>query len=621
MTTQYDGNMLPNLGMLKVDFLGLRTLSVIETASEFIREGALKDFDIYSIKLDDSKTFDLLCEGRTTGVFQLESDGMKKLVKGLKPSAFSDIAALVALYRPGPIQSGMLEMFVERKHGRKKIVYDHPLMEPILKDTYGTMVYQEQVMEISKSLSGFTPGEADGFRKAMGKKKAEVMEQMRAKFVDQARSKNDIPNKLATKIFDQIVEFAGYGFNKSHSVAYALVAYQTAWLKANYPVEFMAALLTSEIGHSPIGSEDKENKLVTYIGEAQDMEIEILGPSVNSSNKKFSIETRGGKPAIRFALTAVKNVGEGVAEGIAAERVRNGQFRSFEEFTLRADSKQLNKRVVESLAKGGCFDCFYPAEKPEISRSRAMEAVELFCGGGGRDSNQAMLFGEEKKAAAEMSEHLLLKNEHEVLGFYFSGHPLNSYRRHLSMVSNAQADKLLAGGFAEGDMVRVAGIVTQFKNMQTKKTGEAMAKFEVEDLTGNIGVCLFPRKYKMYGASLGPNKVVVVSGKVQKSDFGEQNYELIAEEAYGLFDAMNKWARGLIINLPEGILFDEKQLHELKSELGKNHGMCPVYFQVNAKGRGAYMIETTERVGLNDHLLRGIEKLLGDKTWKLESGF
>ncbi|MEK7721796.1 MAG: OB-fold nucleic acid binding domain-containing protein, partial [Elusimicrobiota bacterium] len=206
-------------------------------------------------------------------------------------------------------------------------------------------------------------------------------------------------------------------------------------------------------------------------------------------------------------------------------------------------------------------------------------------------------------------------------GFYFSGHPLNSYRRHLGMMSNAQAEKVLAGGFAEGVMVRVAGIVAQFKNIQTRKTGETMAKFEVEDLTGSLNVCLFPKKYKTYGAQLGLNKVVVVTGRVQKSDFGEQNYELIAEEAYGLFDAMNKWTRGLVVNLPEGILFDEKQLHELKSALGKNHGMCPVYFQVNAKGRGAYMIETTERVSLSDALLHEIERLLGDKTWKVESGF
>ncbi|MBI4351421.1 MAG: DNA polymerase III subunit alpha [Elusimicrobia bacterium] len=621
ITTQYDGNMLGALGMLKVDFLGLRTLTIIETASEFIRKlPGQENFDIYSVPMDDKKSFDLLCEGKTTGVFQLESDGMKKLVKGLKPTAFSDIAALVALYRPGPIESGMLEMFVDRKHGRKKITYDHPLLEPILKDTYGTMVYQEQVMEISKKLADFTPSEADDFRKAMGKKKLDVMEKLRVKFVEQSRKYHDISNKLSSKIFDDMAKFAGYGFNKSHSVAYALIAYHTAWLKANYPVEFMAALLTSEIGKSAVNSEEKENKLVTYIGEAQDMEIQILGPSVNRSRKKFSIEEVQGKPAIRFALTAVKNVGEGVVETLVAERERNGPYRSFEEFTLRADSKQLNKRVVESLAKGGAFDGFYPAGKPELSRTKAMEAVEAFCGGKIADINQALLFGEEKKGPAVMSEHALLKNEREVLGFYFSGHPLNSYRRHLSMVSNAQADKVLAGGFAEGAMVRVAGIVAQFKNMQSKKTGETWAKFEVEDLTGNVEVCLFSKKYRMYGSQLGPNKVVVVTGKVQKSDFGEQNYELIAEEAYPLFEAMNKWARGLVVNLPEGILFDEKQLHELKSAIGKSHGLCPVYFQVNARGRGTYMIETTERVALSDALLHDIERLLGDKTWKVESG-
>lgn len=619
ITTQYDGNVLGTLGMLKVDFLGLRTLTIIETASEFIRKLPGKEnFDIYSVPMDDRKTFDLLCEGKTTGVFQLESEGMKKLVKGLKPTVFSDISALVALYRPGPIESGMLETFVERKHGRKKITYDHRLLEPILKDTYGTMVYQEQVMEIAKSMAKFTPSEADDFRKAMGKKKMDVMEKLRTKFVDQSKQHYDVAPKLSGKIFDDMAKFAGYGFNKSHSVAYALVAYHTAWLKANYPVEFMAALLTSEIGKSAVNSEDKENKLVTYIGEAQDMEIEIAGPNVNRSRKKFSIEEHNGKPAIRFALTAVKNVGEGVVDAIVAEREKNGPFRSFEEFTLRVDSKQLNKRVVESMGKGGCFDCFYPAEKPELSRTKAMGAVEMFCGGKAHDANQAMLFGEEKKAEAAMSEHELLKNEHEVLGFYFSGHPLNSFRRHLAMVSTAPVDKVLAGGFAEGAMVRVAGSVAQFKNIQTKKTGEAMAKFEVEDLSGNIGVVLFPKKYKLFGANLGPNKVVVVAGKVQKSDFDDK-YELIAEEAYALFDGLNKWARALLLNLPEGMLFDEKQLHELKSALGRSHGMCPVFFQVDAKGRGTYMIETTERVGLNEQLLRDIEKLLGDKTWKVES--
>ncbi len=630
ITTQYDGNMVAKLGLLKVDFLGLRTLTIIETASELIRAGREKDFDIYKIPLDDKKTYDLLCDGRTTGVFQLESEGMKKLIKGLKPSQFSDIAALVALYRPGPIQSGMLELFVERKHGRKKIVYDHPVLEPIMKDTYGTMVYQEQVMEISKKLALFTPGEADSLRKAMGKKKPEEMEIMRTKFTDGAK-KNDIALKLSTKIFDQMLQFAGYGFNKSHSVAYALVAYQTAWLKANYPVEFMCALLTSEIGHNAVNSEDKENKQVTYIGEAQAMEIEILGPDLNRSGKIFAIEEHNGKPAVRFALTAVKNVGEGVVEALVAERAKNGPFKSFEEFSLRADTKQLNKRVIESLAKGGAYDSLYPSSTIELARTKALRAVENFSEtsskGRKEQEGQDLLFGVAASRkptntavmpSEALNEHTILKYEKEVLGFYFSGHPLNSYKRHISMISNADIDKVMTAGFKAGEMVRIAGIVLQSRVMQTKK-GDTMAKFEFEDLTGSIGVCLFPKKYAVFGSQLGPNKIVVVTGKVQQSDFGAAPFELIAEEVTGLFEAMNKWGRNIVIQLPEGILFDEKQLTELKNALGHNQGECPVYLKIQTKSKHAYMVETRDRVALSEAMFKDLEKILGEKTWQVES--
>jgi len=632
ITTQYDGNMLTKLGLLKVDFLGLRTLTIIETASGLIRAGKEKDFDIYSIPLDDQKTYDLLCDGRTTGVFQLESEGMKKLIKGLKPSQFSDIAALVALYRPGPIQSGMLELFVERKHGRKKIVYDHPVLEPILKDTYGTMVYQEQVMEISKKLALFMPGEADSLRKAMGKKKPEEMEIMRTKFTDGAK-KNDIPIKLSTKIFDQILQFAGYGFNKSHSVAYALVAYQTAWLKANYPVEFMCALLTSEIGHNAVNSEDKENKQVTYIGEAQAMAIEILGPDLNRSGKIFAIEEKNGKSAVRFALTAVKNVGEGVVEALVAERGKNGPFKSFEEFSLRADTKQLNKRVIESLAKSGAYDNLYPSPTIELSRTKALRAVENFSETGSKSrrdqEGQDLLFGVTASRkpsntavlpSEALNEHTILKYEKEVLGFYFSGHPLNSYKRHISMISNANIEKILAAGFKSGEMVRVAGIVLQSKVMQTKK-GDTMAKFEFEDLSGSISVCLFPKRYALYGPQLGPNKIVVVTGKVQESSFGANPFELIAEEVLGLFEAMNKWGRNIVIQLPEGILFDEKQLTELKNTLSHSHGECPVYLKIHTKAKRSYMVETRDRVNLNETLFKDLEKILGEKTWQVESEY
>ncbi len=633
ITTQYDGNMVAKLGLLKVDFLGLRTLTIIETASELIRAGKEKDFDIYKIPLDDKITYELMCDGRTTGVFQLESEGMKKLIKGLKPSQFSDVAALVALYRPGPIQSGMLDLFVDRKHGRKKIVYDHPVLEPILKDTYGTMVYQEQIMEISKKLAGFTPGEADSLRKAMGKKNVEAMEGERVKFIEGAK-KNDVSLKLSTKIFDQMAQFAGYGFNKSHSVAYALVAYQTAWLKANYPVEFMCALLTSEIGHNAVNSDDKENKQVTYIGEAQAMDIEILGPDLNHSGKIFAIEEKNGKPAMRFALTAVKNVGEGVVDAIVAERARNGRFKSFEEFTLRADTKQLNKRVIESLAKSGAYDNLYPSPTVELARTKALRAVENFSDSWSKGRKEAegqeLLFGvtasRRPSAAAAvlpseaLNEHTILKYEKEVLGFYFSGHPLNSYRRHISMIANSNIEKILTAGFKPGEVVRVAGIVLQSKVMQTKK-GDTMAKFELEDLSGSISVCLFPKRYEVYGSHLAPSKIVVVTGKVQESNFGTNPFELIAEEVLGLFDAMNKWGKHIMVQLPEGILFDEKQLTELKNILSKSHGDCPVYLRINTKAKNTYVVETRDRVVLNEVLFKDLEKILGEKTWQVESAY
>ena len=518
----------------------------------------------------------------------------------------------------------MLETFVERKHGRQKITYEHPLLEPILKDTSGTMLYQEQVMEISKKMAGFTPGEADGLRKAMGKKKMDVMAQLKEKFVTQAKKINDVPGKISEKIYDQMAKFAGYGFNKSHSVAYALVTYQVAWLKANYPVEFMAALMSSEIGQSPVGSEDKENKLVTYIGETQDMGIDITGPDVNSSLVRFSIDRTGEKPVIRFALTAIKNVGEGVVDGIVAERVKNGPFRSFEDFTMRVDSKQLNKRCLEAMSKGGAFDCFYPAESGIISRGRAVAAVEDFCGGARKfcDPNQTMLFGEEKKEGGGpvFSESLMLKYEYEFLGLYFSGHPLNSYRRHINMISGVSADKILAGERREDEVVRTAGIISQLKNLQTKKTGEPMAKFDVEDLTGSVSVCLFPKKYRMFGAVLGANKLVAVVGRVQKSDFGEQKYELIAEEVYELFDALNKWGRGLVLSLPEGLLFDEKQLNALQALLSRSDGLCPVYFSLNSKSSGRYVAETSYRVGISDAFIKEIEKIAGPTSWKVDAG-
>lgn len=629
VTTQYDGPMLGDtLGLLKVDFLGLRTLNVIEMACDFIRKNGKPDFDIYDIPLDDKKTYDMMSEGKTVGVFQLESSGMRELVRRLHPNVFSDISALVALYRPGPLQSGFTDQFVECKNGAE-VKYDHPLMEPVLKDTYGTMVYQEQVMEISKRMANFTPSEADDLRKAMGKKKLEVMEKMKGKFIEQSHKFHDVPEKLSASIFDKMAAFAGYGFNKSHSVAYALVSYQTAWLRANYPTEFFAGLMSSEIGNSPMGSAEKENKIVTYIGECQDLGIEVRGPDINHSFPKFAIEReldKDGQPkaSIRISLAAIRNVGEGMAEEIVKEREKNGPFKSFEEFTMRVDSKQLNKRCLEALSKAGAFDCLYEAPTVSGKRGKAVQAVMDFCEGSGKknfDPNQSMLFGmpEEEENTMAYTETMMLKDEYEFLGMYLSGHPLNSYRRHMSMLTDISVESVNAGEHKEKSIVRLAGMITQLKLLKTKKTGETMAKFTLEDLTGSINVCIFPKKYQMFGHVLANNSLVVITGRVQISDFGDtEHYELQAEEAYGLFEALNHWGRSLVINLSSKILEDKNDLSGIKKLIDKESGLCPVCFSASAAGK-RYFIETDGRVSISDSLLKNVSGIAGNNSWKIDA--
>ncbi len=487
-------------------------------------------------------------------------------------------------------------------------------------------------MEIAKSMCGFSPGDADFLRKAMGKKNLEVMERYKEQFFTGSKKK-DVPHKIANKIFDQMLQFAAYGFNKSHSVAYALVAYQTAYLKANYPVEFMTALLTSEIGHSAVDVIDKENKLVTYTEEAENMGIEVLGPDVNHSVNCFSIEKHNGKPAIRFALNAVKNVGEGAVETMVLEREEKGKFTSLENFIERLGGRQFNKRVGEALAKSGSFDCFANGDIKELYRAKVLGNVEeLFNSKGNKqkeNANQDMLFGfEETKAdcienkdIAPLSEHELLKNEKEVLGFYMSGHPLTSLKRRMSMVVSSQIEPIVKGKFSPDSKLRVAGMILNVKKITTKK-GSAMAKFELEDLSGSVSVCVFPRKYKEFSEFLVPNTIVAVLGTVNVSTFkGSTSFELFAEEIVAFGDVFQKWGKNLVVSFSDGVLLDEKKLVEIKHIMGKHKGTCPVFFRVNTRARANYVIETTEKVVLEQKLFKEIEKALGEKTWQVESGF
>jgi len=634
VTTQYEGETLVKLGLLKMDFLGLRTLTVIENAVEMVKKLRGIEIDIQKIPLDDAKTYELLTAGKTTCVFQLESRGMRELVRNLKPTQFSDISALVALYRPGPMQSGMHEMFVDRKHGRKKITYDHPLLEPILQETYGTMIYQEQVMEAAKRLAGFTPGEADGLRKAMGKKNVDAMQKMRDKFMKGCHARN-ISEKLAGKIFDQMAEFAGYGFNKSHSVAYALVAYQTAWLKANYPAELMTAALTSEIGHNAIGSEDKENRLVTYLDDAKDMGLAVLAPDAQHSLKAFSIEkTADGKDAIRIGLSAVKNVGDEAAGAIVEARGKGELFTTLDELCARIHCRAANKKTFESLAKAGALDGLYPGVPKEEARARMADEIDSALSAASdlhdeAQSGQASLFGGEHLSACiapkrggslgpvkPLSEHVLLANEKEVLGFYMSGHPLVRYRAQLKMAGPLTIEQIKEG--RQPGLVRVAGLIDKVQKKQSKKTKEPWAQFELEDLTDSISVNVFPKKFKELAGNIAPNTIVVVSGKLNIED-GDENSapEIFADDIIPLFEAMTRYGRFLKLNIPHGI--EEEQLKALHKVLAHTRGGIPVYLYVNTHQKQPVLILSESMVMITEKLLEDIEKILGPHSWLVET--
>jgi len=624
ITTQYDGDICPKLGLLKVDFLGLRTLSIIDGAVQFIRKRHDPKFDIDSVAMDDPKTFELLRTAKALAVFQLDSQGMRDLLFRIRPTSFDDIVSLIALFRPGPMQSGMLDTFVDCKHGRQEVKYDHQLLEPILKDTYGCMVFQEQVMEISKKLAGFTPGEADGLRKAMGKKIPEELEKMRDKFI-KGCGVNKISPKLANKIYDQMVKFGGYGFNKSHSVAYGIVAYQTAYLKANFPIEFMTSVLTSEIGHSAVGAEDKENKLVTYLEEARRMAIKVLPPEVNKSEARFSIEG----DVIRFGLLAVKNVGEGAAESMVAA-AREKPFVSLDELCSRVDLHAVNKKTLESLAKAGALDCLRPGEPPHAARARLLLSVDEAVGRQQRvkadlDKGQGLLFGSAPPpAAAEggadaavkpLSEHDTLAFEREVLGFYFSGHPLLGVKMQLKAAATHEASQLNASITTP---VRLAGMISKTRKMVSKKTGEPWIICTLEDLTGEVTLLCFPKVYASGLSHLAKiGAFVTASGRLsfKGEDMGGGGPELIVDEMSPLDMAVSRYAKRLRLKC-DATLGTEK-LESLRDILEAHRGPCPVVLEQETH-EGLAILEVDQRVGLSQALLESLESLLGEKSWRID---
>jgi DNA polymerase-3 subunit alpha len=513
ITTQYAMTAIEKIGLLKMDFLGLRTLSVIANSVKLIAQSRRVTVDLERIPHDDAAAFHLLGEAKTFGVFQLESSGMRDLLRQLRPGRIEDVVALVAMYRPGPMEQ--IPKFIERKHGRTKVEYEHPLMEAILKETYGIMVYQEQVMRIASDLAGFTMGEADILRRAMGKKSPELMAEQRKKFVDGALARG-VSEKKADKIFSLMEQFAGYGFNKSHAAAYAIIAYQTAYLKANYPVEFMAALLTSETSDT--------DKIVKYIEECRAMGIEVLPPDVNESSSDFTVV--GDK--IRFGLVAVKNVGETAIHSILAARTGEGRFRDLFDFCERVDLRLVNKRVVEALTKCGAFDSL-GARRAQLMAvlDKAMEAAASTqrdrARGQGSLLDVLSPTGTARRPSPAMPDLpewdrlQLLATEKETLGFYITGHPLAEYRGLLAKYATTPAEEL--SNLQDKATVRVGAIVTAVKEISTK-SGDRMAFVTLEDLTGSIEAVVFPDVYRSSMLHLAKDSAVLVKGQVDLAEDG-----------------------------------------------------------------------------------------------------
>ena len=515
-----------HIGLLKMDFLGLRNLTIIHNALKMVEKRTGEKVDINNIPLDDEATFELLQKGDTDGVFQLESAGMKKLVKDLKPSVFEDLGALVALFRPGPLNSGMVDDFVQRKHGRQKIEYAHPDLEPILKDTYGTIVYQEQIMQIFQTLADYSLGQADNVRRMMGKKQLDKMAEQKGLFVQNTAS-HGMSQKDAEKLFEQIEQFAAYCFNRSHSAAYAFVAYQTAYLKAHYPVEYMSALLSSV-------SNDQE-KTQLYIGECQKMGIKVLAPDVNKSNAKFTPDGNN----IRFGLASIKNVGEGVIELIEKEReTQDGEFKSLYDFCTRIDYKSYNTRTLESLIKSGAFSNIEKSRKQLIenlepliasakrqSEAKSLGQASLFAGmttSTGVDLDTYTLTGSDE----EFDDKQVQAFEKEYLGFYVTSHPLSSIIDKLPFLTTHNIAELK--DMPNDKPVTICGLLTQVRQIPTKKDPTKFLKAGIiEDLTGKVEFVAFHKTLINYNSFIESEKKVILSGKVQKRD--EDQYNIIVD--------------------------------------------------------------------------------------------
>jgi DNA polymerase III subunit alpha len=608
--TQFDMGDVETIGLVKFDFLGLRTLTIIDGALKAINtkrksQGEVP-LDINLLPLDDGPTYKLLQTGKTAAIFQLESRISHDIIRRFKPDCFSDIVVMVAIIRPGVLQSGMLDEIIDRKQGRARITYLHPKLEPILRPTYGVAIYQEQVMQMAQTLAGYSLGSADLLRRAMGKKKQDEMALQRAVFIEGAL-KNNVEKHLANTIFDYMEKFAGYGFNKSHSAAYALISYQTAWLKTHYPAEFMASVLSSDM--------DNTDKVVLFLGECKNLGLKIIAPDINVGNYHFMVNADN---EIVYGLGAVKGVGQNAVEAILEARAAGGEFKNLFDLCKRVDTRKVNKRVLEALIYAGAFDKIAP------SRARSISSVEIALKAAGQDedkrlSGQVDLFSvltadeeisQDYVAAEDSSKEERLKNEKNVLGFYLDGHPIEKFVPELN--------KFIHNSIAEinqetGKNVLIAGFIQAIK-IVTTKSGNRLAIVTLEDSTASIDVTLFTDNLAASRACLIEDQLVIVEGEVAYDQFSN-GFRIRATKAMNLDQARSIYAKGLLLKLSASDMGSEimTNLYAILKEY--RGGTCPIFITYDGEGASAKLVLGDEwKVKPSEELLKKLKDHFSDST-------
>jgi DNA polymerase-3 subunit alpha len=620
IVVQFEKGPTEEIGLLKMDFLGLKNLTIIQEAIAHVEKNHGVKLDEMAFPLDDAKTFELLCKGNTAGVFQLESPGMRDTLRQVAPDCMEDIIAILALYRPGPMQ--FIPLYTKRKHGHEKVQYDHPILEPILKETNGIIVYQEQIQQAARDLAGFSLGEGDILRRAMGKKKPEEMAKQRGNFVDGCARVNKIPKAQAEKIFDNIEKFAEYGFNKSHSTAYGFISYQTAYLKAHYPAEFMASLLSSEMGNP--------DKLPIVLAETREMGIEVRPPSVNESIARF----RPVNGAILFGMAGVKNVGGSAVEALVKEREANGPFKGLIDFCQRIDSREVNRKAIESLIKCGAFDF------TGVHRARLFAGIETAIGRAaetardracGQTSMFDMLGATEAKSASDEDlpdtepwhESEMLSAEKELIGFYISGHPLAQFEWTLKTFAlqriSGLADVLdAAGGDDQKTFIRVGGLVDKYKKVFTKPKKpedhpKPYARFSLEGLESSVNAVVWPDDFQKFEKLLEDGAPLMASGRITK-DFRDE-LEIQVSELFRLTEAPRLFAEKVSLHLPEAALSPEK-LQAIKNVAAEHAGPTPLNICILLDSGEKIFIKADRhsQVAASPELVQKLEQLLGEEA-------